>query len=108
MYHRQAGLCRQRSRERALPGPSHPDDENATADCHSWTFHQVQFPNSSIFARAVVIRGIRATESVRAGHPNPNALAELDGVGAEIWRTDQHGTTTIAFTDQGAVVTSER
>ena len=42
------------------------------------------------------------------GHPNPNALAELDGVGAQIWRTDQHGTITISFTDQGPVVASER
>jgi competence protein ComEC len=42
------------------------------------------------------------------GHPNPNALAELDGVGAQIWRTDQHGTITITFTDQGPVVASER
>jgi competence protein ComEC len=42
------------------------------------------------------------------GHPNPNALSELDGVGAQIWRTDQHGTITIAFTDQGPVVASER
>jgi competence protein ComEC len=42
------------------------------------------------------------------GHPDPNALAELDGVGALIWRTDQHGTITIAFTDHGPVVTPER
>ena len=42
------------------------------------------------------------------GHPNPNALAELDGVGAQIWRTDQHGTITVTFTDQGPVVASER
>jgi competence protein ComEC len=42
------------------------------------------------------------------GHPDPNALAELDGVGAQIWRTDQHGTITIAFTDAGPVVTPER
>jgi competence protein ComEC len=42
------------------------------------------------------------------GHPNPNALAQLDGVGAQVWRTDQHGTITIRFTDQGPVVTSER
>jgi len=54
VYHRQAGPCRQRSRERALPGPSHPVDEDATADGPSWTFHQVQCPNSSIFAQAVV------------------------------------------------------
>jgi beta-lactamase superfamily II metal-dependent hydrolase len=44
----------------------------------------------------------------RYGHPNPNALAELDGVGAQTWRTDQHGTITITFTDQGPVVASER
>ena len=42
------------------------------------------------------------------GHPNPNALAELDGVGAQIWRTDQHGTITITFTDRGPVVASDR
>jgi beta-lactamase superfamily II metal-dependent hydrolase len=42
------------------------------------------------------------------GHPNPNALAELDGVGAQTWRTDEHGTITITFTDQGPVVASER
>jgi competence protein ComEC len=42
------------------------------------------------------------------GHPDPNAIAELDGVGAQIWRTDQHGTITISFTDRGPVVTSER
>ncbi len=42
------------------------------------------------------------------GHPNPNALAELSGVGAQIWRTDQHGTITISFTDQGPVVASGR
>ena len=42
------------------------------------------------------------------GHPNPDALAELDGVGAQIWRTDQRGTITISFTGQGPVVASER
>jgi len=42
------------------------------------------------------------------GHPNPNALGELDQVGAQIWRTDQHGTITITFTGQGPVVASER
>jgi hypothetical protein len=42
------------------------------------------------------------------GHPDPNALAELDGVGAQVWRTDLHGTITISFTDQGSVVASER
>jgi beta-lactamase superfamily II metal-dependent hydrolase len=29
-------------------------------------------------------------------------------VGAQIWRTDQHGTITIALTDAGPVVTPER
>ena len=42
------------------------------------------------------------------GHADPNALAEPGGVGAQIWRTDQHGTITIAFTGQGPVVASER
>jgi len=42
------------------------------------------------------------------GQPNANALADLDGVGAQIWRTDQHGTITITFTGQGPVVASER
>jgi len=42
------------------------------------------------------------------GHPNANALAELGGVGAQIWRTDQHGTITITFTGQGPVVASKR
>jgi hypothetical protein len=42
------------------------------------------------------------------GHPNPNALAELSGVGAQIWRTDQHGTITISFTEQGPVVDPQR
>ena len=36
------------------------------------------------------------------------ALAELDQVGAQIWRTDQHGTITITFTGRGPVVASER
>jgi beta-lactamase superfamily II metal-dependent hydrolase len=39
---------------------------------------------------------------------DPNALAELDGVSAQIWGTDQHGTITISFTDRGPVVASER
>ena len=29
-------------------------------------------------------------------------------VGAQIWRTDEHGTITITFTGQGPVVASER
>jgi competence protein ComEC len=55
---------------------------------------------------AVVIVELRAANPY--GHPTPNALAELDGVGAQVWRTDQHGTITISFTDQGPVVASER
>ena len=36
------------------------------------------------------------------GHPDPNAVAELDGVVAQIWWTDQRGTITISFTGPGA------
>jgi competence protein ComEC len=42
------------------------------------------------------------------GHPDPNALAMLSGVGAQVWRTDEHGTITVTFDGQGPVVTSER
>jgi competence protein ComEC len=43
------------------------------------------------------------------GHPNPNALAEAEATGAAIWRTDEHGTLTITWDDQGEpVVTPER
>jgi beta-lactamase superfamily II metal-dependent hydrolase len=42
------------------------------------------------------------------GHPTANALAELDGVGAQVWRTDRHGTITISFAGRGSVVASER
>ncbi len=43
------------------------------------------------------------------GHPNPNALAEAEATGADIWRTDEHGTLTITWDDQGEpVVTPER
>jgi beta-lactamase superfamily II metal-dependent hydrolase len=56
----------------------------------------------------VVIRHFRSAEPYGHPNPNPNALAELDGVGAQIWRTDQHGTITISLTDQGPVVAPER
>ncbi len=42
------------------------------------------------------------------GHPDPDALAVLYGVGAQVWRTDEHGTITVAFDGQGLVVASER
>ena len=43
------------------------------------------------------------------GHPNPNALAEAEATGADIWRTDEHGTLTITWDDHGEpVVTPER
>jgi len=35
------------------------------------------------------------------GHPNPTALAEAESTGAEIWRTDEHGTLTITWDEQG-------
>ena len=43
------------------------------------------------------------------GHPNPNALAEAEVTGAEIWRTDQHGTLTITWDEQGdPLISGER
>jgi competence protein ComEC len=35
------------------------------------------------------------------GHPNPTALAEAQVTGAEIWRTDEHGTLTITWDTEG-------
>ena len=43
------------------------------------------------------------------GHPNPTALAEAEGTGATVWRTDEHGTLTITWTSSGdPIVTGER
>jgi competence protein ComEC len=43
------------------------------------------------------------------GHPNPTALAEAEVTGAEIWRTDEHGTLTITWgADGDPSVTGER
>jgi len=42
------------------------------------------------------------------GHPDPNALATLTAAGAAVWRTDEHGTITVTFEQQGPVVASER
>ena len=41
-------------------------------------------------------------------HPDPNALATLADVGAQIWRTDEHGTITVTFEGQGPLAASER
>ena len=35
------------------------------------------------------------------GHPNPTAMAEAEATGAEIWRTDEHGTLTITWDANG-------
>jgi competence protein ComEC len=43
------------------------------------------------------------------GHPDPNAMAEAAATGAEIWRTDEHGTLTITWTPAGdPIVSGER
>ena len=38
------------------------------------------------------------------GHPDPTAMAAAQATGAEIWRTDEHGTLTITWTSEGAPV----
>jgi competence protein ComEC len=43
------------------------------------------------------------------GHPDPTALAEIAPTGADVWRTDEHGTVTITWTPEGdPVVSGER
>jgi competence protein ComEC len=43
------------------------------------------------------------------GHPDPTALAEAEGTGADIWRTDAHGTLTITWDASGdPIVSGER
>ncbi|HEY6566651.1 MAG TPA: DNA internalization-related competence protein ComEC/Rec2 [Actinomycetota bacterium] len=42
------------------------------------------------------------------GHPVPSTLAALEATGAQVWRTDQHGTITVAFDEGVPVVTAER
>ena len=43
------------------------------------------------------------------GHPNPNALAEAEATGADIWRTDEHGSLTITWDANGdPAVSGER
>jgi competence protein ComEC len=42
------------------------------------------------------------------GHPVPATLDAIAETGAEVWRTDQHGTITITFDSAGPVVTADR
>ncbi len=43
------------------------------------------------------------------GHPDSNALAEVAVTGADVWRTDEHGTVTITWDPDGdPIVTVER
>jgi competence protein ComEC len=42
------------------------------------------------------------------GHPVPSTLTAVEATGAQVWRTDQHGTITVAFDDGVPVVTAER
>ena len=42
------------------------------------------------------------------GHPVASTLASIAATGAEIWRTDEHGTVTVGFEDGVPVVTTER
>ena len=46
MNHWQASLRRERTRERALPGPGHPRDEDAATNGTRCVFHQAQCPRS--------------------------------------------------------------
>jgi competence protein ComEC len=42
------------------------------------------------------------------GHPVPATLEAITETGADIWRTDQHGTITVTFDSAGPVVVAER
>jgi competence protein ComEC len=42
------------------------------------------------------------------GHPVPATLEAVAATGAQVWRTDQHGTITVTFGGQGPVIASER
>ena len=42
------------------------------------------------------------------GHPVPSTLAAIEATGAEVWRTDQHGTVTVTFEDGMPVTTGVR
>ena len=42
------------------------------------------------------------------GHPVPATLEAIAATGAQVWRTDEHGTVTITFQAGQAVVSGER
>jgi competence protein ComEC len=42
------------------------------------------------------------------GHPVPSTLRAISATGAQIWRTDDHGTVVVAFGSQGISVRSDR
>jgi competence protein ComEC len=42
------------------------------------------------------------------GHPVPSTLAAIEATGAEVWRTDQHGTVTVTFEAGVPVISSMR
>jgi competence protein ComEC len=42
------------------------------------------------------------------GHPDPEMMAALEASGAEVWRTDRHGTITVVFEGHTPSVESER
>jgi competence protein ComEC len=42
------------------------------------------------------------------GHPVPRTLVEIEATGAEVWRTDQHGTVTVTFEAGEPVVSGVR
>ena len=42
------------------------------------------------------------------GHPVPATLAAIAATGAQVWRTDQHGTVTVTFSHGEPVVSAER
>jgi competence protein ComEC len=42
------------------------------------------------------------------GHPVPSTLETIAATGAQVWRTDQHGTVTVTFTGGVPVVSSVR
>jgi hypothetical protein len=46
--------------------------------------------------------------ATRTGIPTPTRSPSSTAWREDPWRTDQHGTITISFTGQGAVVASER
>ena len=57
--------------------------------------------------------GVRLKHKVTArlctyGHPVPATLEAIAATGAQVWRTDEHGTVTITFQAGQPVVLAER